>query len=105
MSDNKEILNNIKSTIKSKYPDARVFLYGSRARGSAREDSDWDLLILLNSKNITPEVEESITYPLYDLEIEMGEVISPMVYSMDEWNTKYKITSFYNSVMKEGKEL
>ena len=28
--------------------DARVVLFGSRARNTAREDSDWDLLIILN---------------------------------------------------------
>ncbi len=28
--------------------DAHLLLYGSRARGDFREDSDWDLLILLN---------------------------------------------------------
>lgn len=105
MSDSIKILSEIRNTIKSKYPDALIYLYGSRARDSAREDSDWDLLILLNQDKITPEIEESVTYPLYDLEIELGEVISPMVYSVNEWNTKYKITSFYNNVMREGKQL
>ncbi len=105
MSNSIKILSDIRNTVKSKYPDALIYLYGSRARGSAREDSDWDLLILLNRDKITPEIEESVTYPLYDLEIELGEVISPMVYSLTEWNSKYKITSFYNNVMKEGKQL
>ena len=105
MSDTNKILTYIKSTVKGKYPDAQIILYGSRARGVAREDSDWDLLILLNKEKITPEIEESVTYPLYDLEIEFGEVISPMVYSVSEWNSKYKITPFYYNVMNEGKRL
>jgi len=29
-------------------PTARIILYGSRARGDAQPDSDWDLLILLD---------------------------------------------------------
>ncbi len=105
MSDSKKILSDIKKTVKGKYPDAQIILYGSRAKGIARDDSDWDLLILLNKEKITPEIEESVTYPLYDLEIEFGEVISPMVYSLNEWNSKYKITPFYYNVMKEGKQL
>jgi predicted nucleotidyltransferase len=105
MNDSSKILSDIKNTIKRKYPDAKIILYGSRAKGIAHADSDWDLLILLNKEKITPEIEESVTYPLYDLEIELGEVISPMVYTLSEWNSKYKITPFYYNVMKEGKQL
>jgi predicted nucleotidyltransferase len=39
---------SIKSTIGSFLPDAKVFLFGSRARGKARMDSDYDLLIITN---------------------------------------------------------
>ena len=105
MDNSKKTLADIKNTIKDKYPDALIYLYGSRARGSAKADSDWDLLILLNRDIITSEIEESVTYPLYDLEIEIGEIISPMVYTINEWNTKYKVTPFYNNVMREGKRL
>ena len=68
-----------------------------------KSDSDWDLLILLNKDKITDEVEKNVTYPLYDLEFEIGEVISPMVYSEWEWNSRHKVTPFYANVMKEGK--
>lgn len=68
-------------------------------------DSDWDLLILLNKDKITTDIERRITYPLYDLEFEIGEVISPMVYSEKEWNSIHRITPFYSNVMKEGKLL
>lgn len=105
MTDSNKILAEIKKTVKGKYPDAQIFLYGSRARGSAREDSDWDLLILVTHDKITPDIEESITYPLYDLEIEIGEIISPMVYSKKEWNTKYRVTPLYRNIMREGKQL
>ena len=37
-------------------------------------------------------IEESITYPLYDLEFDTGQVISPMVYTNHEWHSKYSIT-------------
>lgn len=73
-------------------PSAKVYLYGSRARGTMKPDSDWDLLILLNKDKITTEIEKNVTYPLYDLEFEIGGVISPMVYSEKEWNSKHSIT-------------
>lgn len=97
-----KILQRIKVLVQQREPSAKIYLYGSRARGTAKPDSDWDLLILLNKDNITNEEEQNITYPLYDLEFEIGEVISPMVYSEKEWNSKYRITPFYSNVMKEG---
>ena len=101
-NDNSKILNQIKKIVTEREPQAKIYLYGSRSRKSAGSNSDWDLLILLNKENITKEDEQKITYPLYDLEFDTGEVISPMIYSEKEWNTKYKITPFYRNVMREG---
>jgi len=101
-SDNK-ILSQINKIVKKRDPSATIYLYGSRSRGTATSESDWDLLILLNRDNISFEVEREITYPLYDLEFDTGEVISPTVYTEEEWNAKYKVTPFYKNVMKEGK--
>lgn len=99
------ILQRIKFLVLQNEPSAKVYLYGSRARGSAKPDSDWDLLILLNHENISNEDENKITDTLFELEIEIGEVISPMVYSEKEWFSKYKVTPFYSNVMKEGRLL
>ncbi len=100
-----KILNQIKKIVTEQEPRAKIYLYGSRSQGTAKSTSDWDLLILLNKDKISPEDEQKIIYPLYDLEFDTGEVISPMIYSEKEWNTKYKITPFYQNVMRKGKLL
>ena len=56
-------------------------------------------------EKITPEIETEITDPLYELEFETGEVISPMIYTESEWNSRYRVTPFYRNVMMEGKLL
>lgn len=33
---------------------AALLLFGSRARGEANEESDWDLLVLLNKNQLDP---------------------------------------------------
>ncbi len=105
MTNQQNILDRIKGIVLGKDPSAKVYLYGSRARGTTKSDSDWDLLILLKKDKITTEVERNVTSPLYDLEFEIGEVISPMIYSEKEWNSKHSVTPFYSNVMREGKLL
>lgn len=105
MIDQQPILSEIKRIVLEKVPSAKIYLYGSRARGTMRPDSDWDLLILLNEDKITLDLEKKVTDALYDIEFDIGEVITPMVYSEREWNTKHRVTSFYANVMKEGKLL
>ena len=62
-----------------------MYLYGSRARDTAKSESDWDILILLKKDNITNQLEIKITDPLYEIELETGEVISPMIYSEKDY--------------------
>jgi predicted nucleotidyltransferase len=102
MENTRDIIKRIKQIVVAKEPEAKVYLYGSRARGTSQPDSDWDVLILLNKEKITPEIEKEIAYSLYDLEFDIGEVISPMIYTEQEWLNKYSVTPFYRNVMKEG---
>ncbi len=97
-----KITDQIKHLILKNEPNSKIYLYGSRARGDFRKDSDWDILILVNYEKITDKLEKNITDPLYDLEFEIGEVISPMIYSEKEWNAKYSITPYYQTLMNEG---
>jgi predicted nucleotidyltransferase len=102
MTNQQDVLDRIKRIVLDTDPSAKVYLYGCRARGTMKPDSDWDLLILLNRDKITADVEKNVTNPLYELELEIGEVISPMVYAEKEWNTRHRVTPFYSNVMKEG---
>ena len=95
------ILGKVKALVKTTDPEAEVILFGSRARGDAREDSDWDILIL-TPKTVTLKVEQAFRHKLFELELEYGQAISTFVYSKADWNDKHSVTPFYHNVEVEG---
>ncbi len=105
MIANDDIIVQIKETVRSIVSNATVILYGSYARGDYHSESDIDLLILLDKTKITRADEKRVKYPLYDIEFDTGKIISPLVLSKKEWETRHKITPFYENVMKEGIKL
>lgn len=82
-------------------PKAEIILYGSRARGDDRPDSDWDILVLTDYP-VDMEKERNFRNNLYDLELESGESFSLFIYSKYDWTTRQRITPFYQNVSQEG---
>lgn len=96
------IMVAIREVIASHLPvNGKAILFGSQARGEANVDSDWDILIIVDKKKLQPSDYDTITYPLTELGWNMGEMINPIMYTKDEWES-YKFTPFYKNVMTDG---
>jgi uncharacterized protein len=105
MSKKEQILKQIIGVVDKNAPDSEVYLYGSRARGNAKKLSDWDLLILLNRTTIPFDFETKFMDEFYDLELETGEIISPLIYSKNDWNSTYSLSPLYENIKNEGVRL
>ena len=96
------LLHRIREAIHDVEPTAQVILYGSRARGDAHPDSDWDLLVLLAGP-VDHRRTAAVRHRLYPLEVEADIVVSAMVLSDKEWNSPLaQAMPFHANVMREG---
>ena len=100
--NNSLVINKIKETIHQRDPKADVFLFGSRARGDNRSDSDWDILILVDSNKVTNEIEDKFRDGLYDIELEAGQIISAFIYPKNMWEASLRFSPLYKNVKDEG---
>ncbi len=69
-----EILKKIVEIVSKYIPDCRIYLFGSRAKGTARKNSDFDIAVDCSSKipfsvmaKIEGELEELPTLKSFDL--------------------------------------
>ncbi|NJN28259.1 MAG: nucleotidyltransferase domain-containing protein [Cyclobacteriaceae bacterium] len=102
MTKKHKIIDGIIKVATKTHPDSEIILYGSQARGDANKESDWDLLILLNQPNLSFEQETKIMDDYYELELAEGIVISPMIYTKNDWNTKYANIPLHSNINREG---
>jgi len=98
------ISRKIRQTVQSVDPEVEIILYGSRARGDEKPDSDWDILVLTRYP-VDLATEQQFRDKIYDLELETGEPLSIFVYSKEDWHKNKRITPFYHNVVEEGVHL
>ncbi len=96
------LLKQVKKAIQTLSPAAEIILYGSRAKGTARANSDWDFLILLPSTG-NKMLEAQIKDTLYDIELETDTVLSSIIRSKKEWmSARYAVMPLRQQVESYG---
>lgn len=90
----KELLAELKRIVIEHIPDATLFLYGSAARGERGPESDYDVLVLLNTPISTSE-EDEVDSRIYALELDRGAVISMFFVTRDQWDRFPVVVSPY----------
>lgn len=95
------IISMIRDTIREAEPTADIILYGSRARGDYRDNSDWDVLAIVDKPRLTLEERGNIQYPIWDKGLDMGEEINVFPYTKRQWE-EAPPSLFKHNVLTEG---
>lgn len=75
-------------------------MFGSRARGDARPDSDWDFL-MLTDKPVDRAFKYYVWGCLNDVEIATTQVISTRIFNKYEWS-QLTVTDLYKNIKTDG---
>jgi len=101
---NQQIFNEIQTLKRQILPNEKVILFGSQARGDARPDSDWDLLVLINKKGKNfIEDYNKYGYPFSEIGDKYGTYISVKVYTKKDWKIHPSVLKY--NVEQEGIEI
>ena len=96
------VLHEVVERIKESEKPNRIILFGSRARGTARPDSDFDLLVIKESSE--PRYRRSA--PLYTKLADLPIEVEIMVYTPNEvyeWSAVPE--AFVTTAIREGRVL
>ena len=75
---------------------SHLWLYGSRARGDARPDSDWDLLVLLDKDKKSLDDFDKYAYPFIEYGLDRNTAVSAFIYTYSDWNNHPYSLFHYN---------
>ncbi|HRH60871.1 MAG TPA: nucleotidyltransferase domain-containing protein [Chitinophagaceae bacterium] len=100
MNDSGDTFLLIKNKIGEVLPNAKVFLFGSRANDYANDESDWDILILTQDKpdNTIKKLIHDILFPI---SVNIAAFIDTVIVSETDWNNDPSYYSLHQSVSSE----
>jgi predicted nucleotidyltransferase len=100
-ADEQAALQELKARLVRDFQLAEFRLFGSKARGDAHPESDIDVLIVIQQSDWRTEYA---VYDLcYDLSVDYGVVIAPVVYSRAEFESPLRqATPFHEVLVREG---
>ena len=80
-----ELLRRLRASLEATFGErlAQLVVFGSRARGTGHEESDLDVLVLVDG--LTSAERRQIIDHAYDLELDAGLRLSPLVRDTASW--------------------
>lgn len=106
--DTEKAVRRFLDLIASRYDIAAAIVYGSRARGTHRPDSDADVAVLLRGKHqrfLSAKLDMADAG--FDVLLEHGILISPLPVWLDDWEhpANYSNPALLHNIDREGVRL
>ena len=100
MTHDLTLVREFKRRVEASLPGrvTKVILFGSRARGEATPESDWDIAVFLSSQP-TPVERDSVSDIAFDLMMETGASIQPIALSVASETNDFR---FYRNLRRDG---
>ena len=100
-SEEKEVLTRFKTEVEKILANRldRIVLFGSRSRGDAEPDSDFDLLVTVHGLQNTDK--NKLFDVAADLSLEYGTVLTVLALATDEF-TEDDYFYLYENIQREG---
>jgi len=97
----RHILEVFASRIRAEFPDAQIWIYGSRARGDTHEGSDYDMCVVVN------QMDDAADRRIMDIAFEIGweleALITTVTYSRDQFeHGPHSVSPLVLNIRKEG---
>jgi len=98
------ILTRFRTALGNLYGDRleRVVLYGSRARGDHRPDSDYDIAVFIRSPDRLAAEINRLADAATDVLVETGAVVNPLPFAAGTYDAR---TGFMQELRTDGRDL
>jgi len=85
MTDPKIVLQDLAQRLRAAFPGKvkEVILHGSHLRGDAREDSDYDFVIVWNGA-VTEELRDAIYGVAFETDLALDVLVHPLIIGTNE---------------------
>lgn len=97
----KKLVQDFARSVRALFPDAAIWIFGSRARGDAVPESDLDCLIVLD--HLSPQADRAIRDIAWEIGFESGVVITTVILERKEFEQgPMSESSIVANILREG---
>jgi predicted nucleotidyltransferase len=99
--NDKIVLDELARRIRTRYPEARIWMFGSCARGDSAWDSDFDVCVVL--KTTSDEADEFVRDVAWEVGFENERVITTVILTIDGFeNGPMSESTLIKNILREG---